>query len=124
MNANFPAYQPLVTNSMLSHPNPPSSPPRSLRFPHLELLPNDILQLALRRIFLTQSTLKVRNLQVKNSLGKKLLGKNFDDTLNFAKHIEGICQKASRMLNAIARLTPYMISLKNVSNKCFLQVTS
>ena len=71
MNANFPAYQPLVTNSMLSHPNPPSSPPpRSLRFPHLELLPNDILQLALRRIFLTQSTLKVRNLQVKNSLGK------------------------------------------------------
>ena len=43
---------------------------------------------------------------------EKLLGINFDYKLKFAKHIEGICKKASRKLNAIARLTPYMASLK------------
>ena len=43
---------------------------------------------------------------MKNSLCEKLLGMNFDLKLNFAKHIEDICQKASRELNVFTRLVP------------------
>ena len=32
----------------------------------------------------------------------------FDNKLKFDKHIENICQKANRKLNALARVTNYM----------------
>ena len=32
----------------------------------------------------------------------------FDNKLKFEKHINTICQKANRKLNALARITPYM----------------
>lgn len=38
---------------------------------------------------------------------------NFDYKLNFAKCIEGICQKTSRKLNALTKLALYMASSKS-----------
>ena len=38
----------------------------------------------------------------------KLLGIVFDNKLKFDKHIENICQKANRKLNALVRVTNYM----------------
>ena len=40
-----------------------------------------------------------------NSQSKKLLGVTFDNKLKFEKHINTICQKANRKLNALARVT-------------------
>ena len=45
---------------------------------------------------------------IHNSQSKKLLGVAFDNKLKFEKHINTICQKANRKLNALARITPYM----------------
>ena len=45
---------------------------------------------------------------IHNSQSKKLLGVTFDNKLKFEKHINKICQKANRKLNALARITPYM----------------
>ena len=55
-------------------------------------------------LLLEQTTLKIGNLQIKNSLCEKLLGINFDYTLNFSKYTEDICQKPLRKINALARL--------------------
>ena len=45
---------------------------------------------------------------IHNSQSTKLLGVTFDNKLKFEKHINTICQKANRKLNALARVTPYM----------------
>ena len=45
---------------------------------------------------------------IHNSQSKKLLGVTFDKKLKFEKHINTICQKANRKLNALARITTYM----------------
>ena len=45
---------------------------------------------------------------IHNSQSKKLLGMTFDNKLKFEKHINTICQKSNRKLNALARITPYM----------------
>ena len=55
-------------------------------------------------LLLEQTTLKIGNLQIKNSLCEKLLGINFDYTLNFSKYTEDFCQKPLRKINALARL--------------------
>ena len=44
------------------------------------------------------NALKIGDLYINNSLSEKLLGINFDCKLKFNKHIEDICQKASRKL--------------------------
>ena len=58
------------------------------------------------------NTLKTDDLHINNSLNENLLGITFDCTLKFKKHIEDICQKASKKLNALARLAPYMRTTK------------
>ena len=58
-------------------------------------------------------TLTIGDLHINNSLTKKLLGITFAWKLKFNKHNEDICQKASRKLNAFARLAPYMETTKN-----------
>ena len=58
------------------------------------------------------NTLKIGDLHINNSLSEKLLGITFDCKLKFNKHIEDICQKASRKTNALARLAPYMRTTK------------
>ena len=59
------------------------------------------------------STQEDANIQISNTTinclrSQKLLGIVFDYKLNFDKHIENICQKANRKLNALARVTNYM----------------
>ena len=50
------------------------------------------------------------NLQISETVihnsQSKLLGVTFDNKLKFEKHINTICQKANRKLNALARITP------------------
>ena len=48
-----------------------------------------------------------------NSQSKKLLWVTFDNKLKFEKQ-KGICQKASRKLNALARITAYMKLVKRL----------
>ena len=67
-----------------------------------------------------QTTLKIRNLHIKNSLCEKLFGINYDYKLNFLKHIEDIFQRVSRKLNSLVRLASYMSS----SKKCMLMLSS
>ena len=45
---------------------------------------------------------------IKSSQAKKLLGINLDKNLKFDIHVESICHKANRKLNAFARIKNYM----------------
>ena len=59
------------------------------------------------------STQEDANTQISNttitcSRSQKLLGVAFDNKLNFEKHIENICRKENRKLNALERVTNYM----------------
>ena len=60
--------------------------------------------------------IQVGNYNIANSKCEKLLGINFDHNLNFDKHLSELCKKASRKINALSRITPYM----NVSKKRIL----
>ena len=51
---------------------------------------------------------QIYEIVIHNSQSKKLLGVTFHDKLKFDKHINTICQKANRKLNALARITPYV----------------
>ena len=66
----------------------------------------------------TNETVKIQvgNYNIANSKCEKLLGINFDHNLNFDKHLSELCKKASRKINALSRITPYM----NVSKKRIL----
>ena len=59
-----------------------------------------------------RNTLKIGDLHINSSLSEKLLGITFDCKSKFNKHIKDICQKASKKLNALARLAPYMGTTK------------
>ena len=52
--------------------------------------------------------IKIGNLCMKSSSCEKMLGINVDYKLKFTNHIDKICKKASRILNALARIAPYM----------------
>ena len=52
--------------------------------------------------------LKISETVIHNSQSKKLLGVIFDNELKFEKHINTICQKGNRKLNALARIKPYV----------------
>ena len=54
------------------------------------------------------NTIKIGNLRIKNSSCEKMLGINFDYMLKFTNHIDEICKKTSRKLNALVRIAPYM----------------
>ena len=60
--------------------------------------------------------LKIGDLHINNSLSEKLLGITFNFKLKFNKHIKDICQKSSQMLNALARVAPYL----RTNKKCIL----
>ena len=45
---------------------------------------------------------------IKSSVSKKLIGVTIDNKWKFDKHVENICQKASRKINALVRLVSYM----------------
>ena len=54
------------------------------------------------------NTIKIGNVCIKISSCEKMLGINFDYKLKLTNHIDEICKKASRKLNALARIAPYM----------------
>ena len=55
-----------------------------------------------------EANIQIANTTVKYSQSEKNLGIILDNKLKFDKHVENICQKASRKLNALARVTNYM----------------
>ena len=52
--------------------------------------------------------IQIANVTIKSSTSQELLGVTIDNKLKFHKHFENICQKASRKLNALARLVNLM----------------
>ena len=54
------------------------------------------------------TNIQIANVTIKSSTSKKLLGVTIENKLKFDKHVENICQKASRKLNDLARLVNYM----------------
>ena len=57
--------------------------------------------------------------EVKNTNCEKLLGIKAESRLNFNEHLDGIIKKASRKINALSRITPFM----NISKRCILMNT-
>ena len=55
-----------------------------------------------------EANIQIANTTIKCSQSEKMLGIILDNQLKFDKHVENICQKASRQLNALARVTNYM----------------
>ena len=54
--------------------------------------------------------------EIKNTNCEKLLGIKVDSRLNFNEHLDGIIKKASRKINALSRIIPFM----NISKKRIL----
>ena len=55
-----------------------------------------------------ERNIQIANMAIKCSKSKKLLEIVLDNKLKFDKHVENICQKASKKLNALARVTNRM----------------
>ena len=53
------------------------------------------------------ANIQIANVTIKSSTSKKLFEVTIGNKLNFDKHAENISQKASRKLNALARLVNY-----------------
>ena len=56
--------------------------------------------------------IQISNTTINCSRSQKLLGMAFGNKLKFDRHLENICQKTNRKLNALARVTNYMDLLK------------
>ena len=52
--------------------------------------------------------MKLDNIEIENSKCERLLGVKIDSKLNFKEHLDGIIEKASRTINALSRIAPYM----------------
>ena len=58
---------------------------------------------------------------MKKSFSEKLLGITFDCKLKFSNHIKNIYKKATRKLNALSRIVPYMnIPIRKILINAFL----
>ena len=53
-------------------------------------------------------SMKLDNIEIENSNCERLLGVKIDSKLNFKEHLDGIIKKASREINALSRIAPYM----------------
>ena len=53
-------------------------------------------------------TIRIGDTEIKNSAYEKLLGIKVDTKLNFNEHLNDIISKASRKVNALSRVMPYM----------------
>ena len=56
------------------------------------------------------------HLEIKSTNCEKPLGVKVDSRLNFNKHLDGIIKKASRKINALSSITPFM----NISKRRIL----
>ena len=52
--------------------------------------------------------MKLDNIVIGNSNCERLLGVKIDSKLNFKEHLDGIIKKASRKINVLSRVAPYM----------------
>ena len=52
--------------------------------------------------------IQIANFTIKSFKAKILLGINLDKNVKFDIHIDSICQKANRKLDALARIANYM----------------
>ena len=58
---------------------------------------------------------------IKSSDSEKLLGVTIDNKLNFEKHVNNLCTKASQKLNALARVSSYMdLPKRRIIMKAFI----
>ena len=57
---------------------------------------------------MSPTVIQIANTKIKCSQSEKNSGIILDNKLKFDKHVENICQKASRKLNALARVTNHM----------------
>ena len=55
-----------------------------------------------------QVQVNIGTAQIENTQNEKLLGIIIDSKLNFDKHIQQICSRASAKLKALARIAPFM----------------
>ena len=55
-----------------------------------------------------EANIQIANTTITCSQSEKILGIILDNPLKIDKHVENICQKTSRKLNALARVTNYM----------------
>ena len=53
-------------------------------------------------------SMKLDNIEIRNSNCERLLGVKIDSKHNFKKHLDGIIKKAIRKVNAFSRIAPYM----------------
>ena len=53
-------------------------------------------------------TVKINEVQIKNSHSEKLQGITTGNDLKFEDHINNICRKASAKISALSRIAPYM----------------
>ena len=61
-------------------------------------------------------SMQIGSFEIKNTNCEKLLGIKVDSRLNFNEHLDGIIKKASRKINALSRITPFM----NISKRRIL----
>ena len=54
------------------------------------------------------SNIQIANFTIKSSKVKKIQGINLDKNPKFDIHVESICQKANRKLNALARIANFL----------------
>ena len=52
--------------------------------------------------------IEIGDFEIENSKCEKLLGVHFDNRLTFDYHILGLCKKASKKINALARISQYI----------------
>ena len=57
--------------------------------------------------------------EIKNTNCEKLLGINVDSRLNFNEHLGGIIKKASRKINALSRIAPFISKRRIFMNSIF-----
>ena len=54
------------------------------------------------------SNVQIANFTIKSSKAKKMQEINLENNRKFDIHVESICQKANRKLNALAKIANYM----------------
>ena len=53
-------------------------------------------------------SMKLDNIEIESNNCERLLGVKIDSKFNFKEHLDGIIKKASRKINALSRIAPYM----------------
>ena len=68
-----------------------------------------------------EASIRIDDIDIKNSSSKKLLRVFIDDKLTFNEHVSQLCKKASNKLHALARTSKYMTKdkLKTIINAFF-----